>query len=117
MFLITTDAVGLYPSIPHDEDLEVLRKQFNKINNKSNSTEDLVKMAEFVLKNNHFEFNSNVKHEILEWLLELNLFHHMHVSLWITLKENFSKMSKLSPGFGLDILMIFFSSGQSVSSF
>ena len=32
----------------------------------------------------------------------------MHASLWITLKENFSKTSKFSPGFGLDILMIFF---------
>ena len=30
------------------------------------STEDLVKMAEFVLKNNYFEFNSNVKHQMPE---------------------------------------------------
>ena len=63
-FLVTADVVGLYPSIPHDEGLEVLRKQLNAFDNKSIPTEDLVKMAEFVLKNNYFEFNSTVKHQI-----------------------------------------------------
>ena len=32
-FLVTDDVVWLYPSIPHDEGLEVLRKQFNALNN------------------------------------------------------------------------------------
>ena len=32
-FLVTDDVIGLYPSIPHDEGLEVLRKQFNALNN------------------------------------------------------------------------------------
>ena len=63
-FLVTADVVGLYPSIPHDEGLEVLRKQLNAFNNKSIPTKDLVKMAEFVLKNNYFEFNSSFKHQI-----------------------------------------------------
>ena len=63
-FLVTADVVGLYPSIPHDEGLEVLRKQLNAFDNKSIPTEDLVKMAEFVLKNNYFEFNSTFKHQI-----------------------------------------------------
>ena len=61
---ITADVVGLYPSNPHDEGLEVLRKQLNAFDNKSIPTEDLVKMAEFVLKNNYFEFNSSFKHQI-----------------------------------------------------
>ena len=63
-FLVTADVVGLYPGIPHDEGLEVLKKQFNAFDNKSVPTEGLVKMAEFVLKNNYFEFNSTVKHQI-----------------------------------------------------
>ena len=112
-FLVTADVVGLYPSIPHDEDLEVLRKQLNAFDSKTTRTENLVKMADFVLKNNYFEFNSSFKHKFRERLLELNLLHCMHASLWITLKENFSKMSKFSTGFGLDIL-IFFLSGQLV---
>ena len=64
MFLVTADVVGLYPSIPHDEGLEVLRKQLNVFDNKFIPIEDLVKMAEFILKNNYFEFNSIVKHQI-----------------------------------------------------
>ena len=63
-FLVTTDVVGLYPSIPQDEDLEVLRKQLNAFDNKSIPAEDQVKMAEFVLKNNYFEFNSSFKNQI-----------------------------------------------------
>ena len=63
-FLVTADVVGLYPSIPHGEGLEFLRKQLNAFDNKSIPTEDLVKMAEFVLKNNYFEFNSSFKHQI-----------------------------------------------------
>ena len=59
---VTADVVGLYPSIPHDEGLEVLRKQLNAFDNKSILTEHLVKMAEFVLKNNYFESKSPLKH-------------------------------------------------------
>ena len=62
--LVTADIVGLYSSIPHNEGLEVLKKQLDNFYEKSIPTEDLVKMAEFVLKNNYFEFDSNVKHQI-----------------------------------------------------
>ena len=62
--LVTADVVGLYPSIPHNEGLEVLKKQLDNFYEKSIPTEDLVKMAEFVLKNNYFKFDSNVKHQI-----------------------------------------------------
>ena len=68
---ITADVVGLYPSIPHNEGLEVLKKQLDNFYEKSIPTEDLVKMAEFVLKNNYFEQ--------LEQLLVRNLHHHMRV--------------------------------------
>ena len=62
--LFTDDAVGLYPSIPHNERLKVLKKQLVYFYEKSIPTEDLVKMAEFVLKNNYLELNSIVKHQI-----------------------------------------------------
>ena len=64
VILVTADVIGLYPSIPHNEVLEVLKKQLGNFYEKSIPTEDLVKMAEFVLKNNYFEFDSNVKHQI-----------------------------------------------------
>ena len=56
--LVTTDVVGLYPSIPHDEGLKVLRNQYDKFIDKTFPTEDIIKMTEFVIKNNLFEFNS-----------------------------------------------------------
>ena len=64
VFLVTADVVGLYPGIPYDEGLQVLRKQLNTFDNKSIPTKHLVKMAEFVLKNNYLEINSTVKHQI-----------------------------------------------------
>ena len=55
--LVTADVVGLYPSIPHDGSLEILRKQYDKFKEKMVPTEDIIKMADFVLKNNLFEFD------------------------------------------------------------
>ena len=46
--------VCLYPSIPHNADLEALKAVLDKRENHSIPTEKLVKMAEFVLKNNFF---------------------------------------------------------------
>ena len=45
-FLVTADVVRLYPGIPFDEGLEVLRKKLNAFDNNSDPTEDLVKMAD-----------------------------------------------------------------------
>ena len=50
--------MGLYPSIPRDEGLQVLQNQYDKFIDKTVPTEEKIKMAEFVLKNNLFEFNS-----------------------------------------------------------
>ena len=55
--LVTVDVVGLYSSIPHDRGLEVLRKQYSKFKDKIVPTEDIIKIADFVLKNNRFEFD------------------------------------------------------------
>ena len=47
--MVAADVVGLYPSIPHDVGLEVLRRTRDHRVNKKNDTEDLIKMTEFVL--------------------------------------------------------------------
>ena len=47
--LVKTDVVGLYPSIPHDEGLKVLRNQYDKFIDKTVPTEGIIKMDEFVL--------------------------------------------------------------------
>ena len=62
--LITADVVGLYPSIPHEAGLRALKEAIDKQHKKCIPTEDLVKMSEFVLKNNLFEFNSKIKQQV-----------------------------------------------------
>ena len=62
--LVTADVVGLYPSIPHEADLSALREALDNRNRKEIPTENLIKMAELVLKNNFFEFDTNVYQQI-----------------------------------------------------
>ena len=62
--LVTAYAVSLYLSIPHTAGLTALRDTWDKREVKKIPTEDLVKMAEFVLKNNHFEFNGSIKQQL-----------------------------------------------------
>ena len=52
--------VGLYPSIPHQAGLSALIEAFENRSVKKIPTENLIKMTEFVLRNNLFEFNNRV---------------------------------------------------------
>ena len=53
--------MGLYPSIPHADGMEILSAKLEEYEDKSVATEDLLQMARFVLRNNFFEFNSKIK--------------------------------------------------------
>ena len=55
--LVTADIVGLYTRISHKAGLRALKEVLDRREEKKISTEDLVKIAEFVLQNNYFEFN------------------------------------------------------------
>ena len=52
--LVTADVAGLYPSIPQEAGLQTLEEALENRNHKQISTEKLMKMAKFVLKNNFF---------------------------------------------------------------
>ena len=54
--LVTADVVGLYPSIPHEVGLKALEEVREERESKQISTDDLIKLAKFVLQNNYFEF-------------------------------------------------------------
>ena len=55
----------MYPSIPHNEGLKVLEEELDKFGNGNKiPTKDLVELAEFVLKNNYFEFDSKIKQQV-----------------------------------------------------
>ena len=49
------DVVGLYPNIPHEEGLIAIRKALDTRKDKTISTDSLIELAEYVLKNNIFE--------------------------------------------------------------
>ena len=63
-FPVTADFFGLYPRIPHAAGLSALAETLDKRTRKEISTENLTKMAEFILKNNFFEFGTNVFQQI-----------------------------------------------------
>ena len=63
--LVTADIVSIYPSIPHKTGLNALREALDNRENKHIPTDNLLKMAELVLKNNYFEFNGKVKKQLL----------------------------------------------------
>ena len=58
------DVVRLYPSIPHDSELKALKDFLDKRKNQNISTANPIRMTEFVLRNNCFEFDGKVKQQI-----------------------------------------------------
>ena len=63
-FLVTADVVGIYPSIPQKEGILALKSKLEEQTSSKIPTNDLVKLAEFVLKNNFFKFNNKIKQQI-----------------------------------------------------
>ena len=62
--LATADMVGLYPSIPHNDMILALKSKLVEQTSSKIPTNDLVKLAEFILKNNFFQFNNEIKQQI-----------------------------------------------------
>ena len=63
IILCTVDVVGLYPNIPHEEDLSALRKQLDNRMEKYTSSNTVCDLAEVVLKNSIFKFGKKkLKH-------------------------------------------------------
>ena len=52
--------MGPSPNIPHNLDLQSLRKRLNEKGICKVSVEEIISVAEFVLKNNYFELNEKV---------------------------------------------------------
>ena len=82
-FLVTADVVSLYPSIPHNEGISALKQKLEEEPSTKIPTNDLVKLAEFVLKNNLFEFNDKVKQQISGTVIGTKFAPPPPVSIWI----------------------------------
>ena len=86
-FLVTADVIGLYPSIPHKERILVLKSKLEEQTSSKIPANDLVKLAEFILKDSFF-FNLTTKlsNRSLVLLLGLSLVLHAAVFTWIKLR-------------------------------
>ena len=88
------DAVGLYPSILNEAGLKALKEALDKRDHRNIATNDLIRMAEFVLKNNCFSnLMARLNSKYLKQPLVPNLHLHMLAFLWMTLKVNFLKLN------------------------
>ena len=56
--LVTAEVVGLYPCNPHESGLNAIKEALE------NRERNVLKMLEFVSKNNYFEFTGNVKQQL-----------------------------------------------------
>ena len=61
---VTADVVYFYSSVPHQAGLEALREALNKRKSHKGPTGKLVKMTEFVLRNNYFQFSDKEYQQI-----------------------------------------------------
>ena len=95
--LVTADVVGLYPNIPHDVGLAALREALDSRESKKIPTEDLVRMAEFVLKNNYFEFNGSIKQQLSGTAIGTKFAPPYACLFMDKLETNFLKTQKLQP--------------------
>ena len=76
--LVTADVVGLYPTITHEVGLNALRVALDSREYEPLNTEDLIKMAEFVL---NLMGKSNNKYQ--KQPLTINLHQQIPVSSWM----------------------------------
>ena len=106
--LATADVVVFYSSIPHEVVLKALREALGKREEHTISTNELIRMTEFVLKNNYFQFNGQLKHKLSGTAIVPSLLHLTRVCLWIKLKLLSLKPKTYSLWCSLDILTIFF---------
>ena len=64
VILVTADTVNLYPSIPHYTGLRALKKALDNRESTTSPIKNLIKMVEFELENNYFEFDGKVKQQV-----------------------------------------------------
>ena len=112
--LVTVDVVGLYPNIPHNVGLRGLKEALDKREQKNIHTEDLAEMAEFVLKNNFFEFNSQIKQQLSGTAIGTKCAQTCACIFMDKMETEFLETQRGKPFGGLDILTIFSSFGHMV---
>ena len=95
--LIKAYVVALYPSIPHEDGLQTLRQRLIKSEDLKLPVNNIVKMAEFVLKNNIFEFNGKVKKQVAGTAIGTKFAPHYACIYMDETETEFLKKQELQP--------------------
>ena len=89
LILCTTDVVGLYLNIPHEEGLIVIRKDLDTRKDKTISTDSLIELEECVLEINIFENDKSVFKQLRGTAIGTKSRHLMLSYLWIPWKKTY----------------------------
>ena len=65
VLLVSFDVVRLYPHIPHEKGIEIMKEFLNQRDVKDISTKGLCDLATIILKNNFFQLGEEVYHQLL----------------------------------------------------
>ena len=84
--------VDLYPVIPQDQGVEIIRRFFDKRDDQLVSLESICKLANIELKHNWFKLGKDVYHQILATAIGKKFAQH-YVSLWLVWKKRYLKIS------------------------
>ena len=91
------DVVGLYPNIPHEEGLSVLRRRLETRKEKYVSTDTIIDLAEVVLKNNIFTFGKKTLKQKRETAIGAKLAPPYSILFMAELEEEIIKESEYKP--------------------
>ena len=94
--LVISDVKGLYPSVPHEAGLNAFREALDNRENKHIPTDNLLKMPEFVLKNNYFKVNGKVKKQLLGTAIGIKFAQSCGSMFMDKLKSNLLKFQELA---------------------
>ena len=94
---MSLDVVGLYPHIPHEEGLEILKCFLDKREDQSVSSENLCRLAKIILKHNYFELGSDMYHQLLGTAIGTKYTPNYANIFMAGLEENLFKKLKFKP--------------------
>ena len=109
--LVTTDRHFSYcyrtlPEYTHRENFEACREKLQEKPLSKIPSNELMKIAESVLKNNLIEFHDKIKQQISRSAIGTKFVPHMHVFTWIKQKEILLRSKIFSHSYVNDIFFI-----------
>ena len=95
--LVTEYVAGLSTSIPHESDLNAIKEALENRQKKSVPVSDIPQMLEFLLKNNYFRFNGNLKQQLPDTAIGTKSASPYACIFMDKLKAGFLESQKLQP--------------------